>query len=169
MPGPYELYIVRHAIAEERGAKWKTDAERPLTDEGTERMRKAAKGLVRLGVGLDVVLTSPLVRAKQTADILARAFDEPPPVIVIESLGPGAGYAALLGDLHAHARRTRMALVGHEPDLGRIAARLVGARRPFAFKKGAVCRIDVQSIPPAGSGALQWFVTPSILRAIRKP
>jgi phosphohistidine phosphatase len=168
MPGPYLLYIVRHAVAEERGPKWRDDGKRPLTEEGIRRMRRAVKGLVRLGVTLDVVLTSPLVRARQTADIVASAFEAPAPVVSIDSLLPGAPYAALLADLHAHALRTRIALVGHEPGIGRIAARLVGSRRPFAFKKGAVCRIDVQSIPPAGTGALRWFVTPAILRAVRK-
>jgi phosphohistidine phosphatase len=168
MPGPFELYVIRHAIAEERGSKWPDDGKRPLTADGTRRMRKAAKGLVRLGVTFDVVLTSPLVRAKQTADIVARAFGTPPPVVVVDSLVPGASYAAVLGDLHAHARRSRIALVGHEPGIGRIAARLAGSRRPLVFKKGAVCRIDVQSIPPAGTGTLRWFMTPTILRAIRK-
>jgi phosphohistidine phosphatase len=168
MPGPYELYVIRHASAEERGSKWPDDSKRPLTEEGARRMRRAAKGLVRLGVQLDVVLASPLVRARQTADIVAQAFDTAPRVVVINSLLPGATYAALLGDLHAHASRTRIALVGHEPSIGRIAGRLIGARRPLAFKKGAVCRIDVQSIPPAGTGALRWFLTPAILRAVRK-
>jgi phosphohistidine phosphatase len=65
MPDSIELYLIRHAIAEERGDKWPDDAKRPLTLEGTARMRKAAKGLVRLGVKFDVVLTSPLVRARQ--------------------------------------------------------------------------------------------------------
>jgi phosphohistidine phosphatase len=131
-------------------------------------MRRAAKGLIRLGVELDVVLTSPLVRARQTADVVAHVFDPAPPIVVVDSLMPGATYAALLGDLHAQASRTRIALVGHEPSIGRIAARLTGSRRPLVFKKGAVCRVDVASIPPAGTGALRWFVTPSILRAIRK-
>ena len=168
MPGPYELYVIRHAIAEERGTKWPDDGARPLTEDGVHRMRKAAKGLVRLGVTIDVVLTSPLARAKQTADIVSKAFDTPPLVVVVDALVPGASYAAVLGDLHAHSRRARIALVGHEPGIGRIAARLAGSRRPFVFKKGAVCRIDVQSIPPAGTGTLRWFMTPSILREIRK-
>ena len=67
MPGPYELYLVRHGLAEERGDAWPDDTKRPLTDEGISRMRKAARGLARLGVSVEVVLTSPLVRARQTA------------------------------------------------------------------------------------------------------
>jgi phosphohistidine phosphatase len=166
MPGPYDLYVIRHGIAEDRGPNWSDDGKRPLTEEGTRRMRRAAKGLIRLGVELDIVLTSPLVRARQTADIVARAFDTPPPVVAVDPLMPGATYAALLGALHTHARGTRIALVGHQPSIGRIAGRLIGARRPLAFKKGAVCLIDLQSIPPAGSGTLRWFVTPAILRAL---
>jgi phosphohistidine phosphatase len=163
-----ELYLIRHAVAEERGRKWPDDSKRPLTQEGARRMRRAARGLVRLGVTLDVVLTSPLVRARETADIVAQTFDPPPVIVVIDSLAPGATYAGLLGDLHSHASRNRIALVGHEPSMGRIAGRFIGSRQPLAFKKGAVCRIDVQSLPPAGTGTLRWFVTPAILRAIRK-
>jgi len=168
MATSHELYVIRHAVAEERGRKWPDDSKRPLTDEGARRMRRAARGLARLGVTLDIVLTSPLVRARQTADIVAQAFDPAPAIVVIDSLAPGATYAALLGDLHAHASRSRIGLVGHEPSIGRIAGRLIGSRRPLAFKKGAVCRIDVQSIPPAGTGTLRWFMTPAMLRAIRK-
>ena len=75
MPGPYELYFVRHGLAEERGEAWPEDTKRPLTDEGIARFRKAEKGLSRVGVAVDVVLTSPLVRARQTAEILATGLD----------------------------------------------------------------------------------------------
>ena len=77
MSRPYELYLVRHGLAEERGEKWPDDTKRPLTEEGIVRMRKAARGLARLGVAVDVVLTSPLVRARQTADIVAAGIDQP--------------------------------------------------------------------------------------------
>jgi phosphohistidine phosphatase len=162
-----ELYLIRHAPAEERGAAWPDDSRRPLSEDGVERMRKAARGLVRLGATFDIVLASPLLRARQTADIVARAFETPPTIKLAGSLAPGASYAMFAADLEKHARWTRIALVGHEPDLGHLAARLVGARRAFEFKKGAVCRIDVASIPPSGSGALRWFLTPAMLRAVR--
>jgi phosphohistidine phosphatase len=167
VPGPYELYLIRHAVAEERGASWPDDAKRPLTGAGTDRMRKAARGLVRIGVRLDVVLSSPFVRTRQTAEAVASAFEERPPIVVIESLAPGGSIQSVLSDLERQARRSRVALVGHEPGIGELAARLAGARYPIEFKKGAICRIDVKTFP-AGPGKLRWFATTKILRAVRK-
>ena len=168
MSRPYELYLVRHGLAEERGEKWPDDTKRPLTEEGIVRMRKAARGLARLGVAVDVVLTSPLVRARQTADIVAAGIDPRPSLVTIESLAPDGSYAAVVADLEKHARKTRIALVGHEPNIGELAARLIGSRHAIEFKKGAVCRIDVEALPPSGPGALRWLMTSKILRAIRK-
>jgi len=168
MPGPYELYLIRHGVAEERGDAWPDDAKRPLTDDGMSRMRKAARGLSRLGVVFDIVLTSPLVRARQTAEIVAGGLAPRPSLVNIDSLAPDAGYAALIAELEKHARKPRLALVGHEPDIGELAARLVGSRRSLEFKKGAICRIDLDEIPPNGPGQLRWFLTPKILLALKK-
>jgi phosphohistidine phosphatase len=168
MAGPYELYLVRHGLAEDRGDAWPDDTKRPLTSEGLSRMRKAARGLAGLGVGLDVVLTSPLVRARQTAEILAAAMDPRPPLATVDSLAPEGSYATLLADLEKHARKTRIALVGHEPGIGELAARLIGSRHSIEFKKGAVCRVDVDDIPPSGPGDLRWLLTPKILRSLKR-
>jgi phosphohistidine phosphatase len=168
MPGPYELYLVRHGLAEERGEAWPDDAKRPLTEDGIDRMRKAARGLARLGVTIDVVLTSPLVRARQTAEIVAAAIDPRPSLVAAESLSPGGSFAAVVADLEKHARKTRIALVGHEPGIGELAARLIGSRHAIEFKKGAVCRVDVETLPPSGPGDLRWLMTTKILRAIRR-
>ena len=168
MPGPYELYLIRHGIAEERGEAWPDDAKRPLTDEGVARVRKSARGLARLGVSFDAILTSPLVRARQTADAVASAFDLRPHIVSAESLAPGGTYQAVLADLEKHARRSRIALVGHEPGIGELASRLSGSRHPLEFKKGAACRIDVDAMPPTGPGSLRWFLTPRIMRSLRK-
>jgi phosphohistidine phosphatase len=162
------LYLVRHGLAEERGDAWPDDTKRPLTDEGISRMRKAARGLARLGVSVEVVLTSPLVRARQTAEILAGALDPRPSLVNVDSLAPDGAYAAVVADLEKHARKTRLALVGHEPMIGELAARILGSRHPIEFKKGAVCRIDIDDLPPAGPGDLRWMLTPKILRALKK-
>ena len=168
MPGPYELYLVRHAIAEERGDKWPDDSKRPLTTDGMSRMKKAARGLERLGVRIDVVLSSPLVRARQTAEILAAELNPHPPIVNVESLSPDGAPAAVAADLEKHARKTRVALVGHEPAIGELAARLIGSRHAIEFKKGAIARIDVDELPPAGPGDLRWLLPPKFLRAIKK-
>jgi len=168
MAGAYQLFLIRHGIAEERGDAWPDDAKRPLSEDGIERFQRSARGLARLDVWIDVVLTSPLVRARQTADIVASAFDPRPSIITIESLAPGGSYAALVADLEKHGRKTRIALVGHEPGIGELGARLIGSRHSFEFKKGAVCRIDVDEIPPVGPGDLRWFLTPKVMASIKK-
>src|SRR5207248_8582532 len=145
-------------IAEDRGEKWPDDNKRPLTEEGMERLRREARGLMRVGVTFDVMLTSPLVRTRQTAEILASAFDARPHIVAADSLAPGGTFQAVAADLEKHAKKTRLALVGHEPDVGALAARLVGARHPIEFKKGAVCRINVDALPPSGPGTLRFFL-----------
>jgi phosphohistidine phosphatase len=165
---PYELYLIRHGIAEDRGDAWPDDAKRPLTERGMSRLRKAARALARLGVSIDVVLTSPLLRTRQTAEIVAAAFDPRPPVVNVEALAPGGSQATVLAELDKHVRRGRIAIVGHEPGIGELAARLAGMRHALEFKKGAVCRIDVETLPPRGACSLRWFLTPGILKGLRK-
>ena len=168
MAGPYEIYLIRHGLAEERGDAWPDDTKRPLTERGIARLRQSARGLARIGVSWDVVITSPLVRAKQTAETVASVFEPRPHIVVTESLSPGGAYQAVLADLEKQSRRASIALVGHEPDMGELASRLAGTRQPIAFKKGAVCRIDVETLPPDSPGMLRWFLTPKIMRALRK-
>src|SRR5262245_41820779 len=99
MPEIFEIYVVRHAIAEMRGEAWPDDSKRPLSEAGILRMRKNARGLLRLGVEIDVILTSPLVRARQTAEILAATFDVRPPLVVSDALAPGGAFDAAMADL----------------------------------------------------------------------
>jgi phosphohistidine phosphatase len=168
MAGPFELYLIRHGLAEERGEAWPDDSKRPLTADGISSMRKEARGLARLGVVLDVVLSSPLVRARQTGELVSAALVSRPSLVTVDSLTPDANYGAIIGDLEKHARKTHIALVGHEPAIGELAARLIGSRHALEFKKGAVCRIDVEELPPVGPGDLRWMLTPKILRSVRK-
>jgi len=167
MAGSYSLYLVRHAIAAERGDQYPDDSKRPLTGEGMSRFRKAARGLVEMGVEVDLILTSPFVRARQTADILSEQLRGRPPVVETHTLVPGAAHADLVAELANHAKRSALAIVGHEPGIGTTAARLVGARGTFEFKKGAVCRVDVGGLPPAGPGRLVWFASPKMLVGLK--
>jgi phosphohistidine phosphatase len=168
MPGPYELYLIRHGLAEERGDAWPDDAKRPLTDKGMSRMRKAVRGLAGLGMSLDVVLSSPLVRARQTAEIVAAGLSPRPSLVSADSLVPEGTFAAVIAELEKQAKKTRIALVGHEPSIGELAAQLIGSRHAIEFRKGAVCRIDLEALPPSGPGALRWLLTPKIMRALKK-
>ena len=160
------LYLVRHAIAAERGPKWPDDEKRPLTHKGMARMRLVVRGLRKLGVDVDLVLTSPLVRAAQTAEILAEGLASAPKVAVFKPLAPGATPAAVASALSPYTSARSLALVGHEPDLGELAAWLISAREPMEFKKGGVCRIDVPALPPGRNGRLVWLAVPRMLRAL---
>ena len=163
-----ELYLIRHGVAAERGPAWPDDTKRPLVQKGVTRLRREAAGLAELGVEFDVVLASPLTRARQTAELLAEALPGRPAVHTMESLSPGGTYASFAEELAKYAKRSRIACVGHEPDLGQLAARLIGAKRPLEFKKGGVCRIDLDALPLTGPGHLRWFVTPRMLRRAAK-
>ena len=167
MGSPSELYLVRHAIAAERGEDWPDDDRRPLTTRGVARFKESVAGLSRLDVAVDEIFTSPLVRAKQTADILAAGLPGKPVVKVIDALSPGHPPSAVMAQLAHTARRRRIALVGHEPGLGELAAHLIGAGRALTFKKGGVCRIDVESLTSRRPGSLNWFVTPKVLRGLQ--
>jgi phosphohistidine phosphatase len=168
MPQSYELYLIRHGLAEEQGDAWPDDTKRPLTDQGIARLRRAARSLVRLGVSIDAVLTSPLVRTRQTAEIVAAAFAPHPAVVNVDALMPGGAPPAVAAEIEKNSRRRRLAIVGHEPGIGELAAWLLGTKNPIEFKKGGMCRIDVDGATLRGGGALRWMMTPKILRAIKK-
>jgi phosphohistidine phosphatase len=160
--------LIRHGLAEERGDAWPDDTKRPLTADGIASLRRSARGLARLGVRFDVVLTSPLVRTRQTAETIAAELDARPPIVAMDALAPEGSLQAVIADLAKQAKRTRIALVGHEPGIGELAARLAGVRQPLEFKKGAICRIDVEALPPIAPGLLRWFAPPKLLRSLRK-
>lgn len=167
MAATIELYLVRHAIAAERGPKYPDDRLRPLTPDGSKRFAESVPGLVEMDVVIDVVLTSPLVRARETAMMLAAGLKPKPAIVELEALAPGGRHQALLEAIKTHARRhRRLALVGHEPDLGEFAARLLAARGNVEFKKGAICLIEVDGATPGGPGTLRWMLTPRALRAL---
>jgi phosphohistidine phosphatase len=163
-----ELYLIRHGIAEERGDKWPDDSKRPLTPGGISKLRKEARGLGALGDGFEQIVSSPLVRTRQTADVFSEVLKNKPPVVTADALAPAGTPAAVIQEITKHVRKARVALVGHEPNLGELAAQLIGSRTPLEFKKGGICRIDFEVLPPKGVGALRWFLTPRILRELAK-
>lgn len=148
MANPIELYLIRHGLAAVRGEAWPDDSKRPLTHKGIARLRQEAAALRALGVSFDVMLTSPLVRARQTAEAIAEGLSEKVAIAACDALAPGGAAAQVVEELGKHARRGRIAIVGHEPGIGELAARLLGIRASIEFKKGAVCRIDVETLPP---------------------
>jgi phosphohistidine phosphatase len=159
------VLIVRHAIAVERGAPGMSDDERPLSPEGERRFRKAARGLARITRRPDVILTSPLPRARRTAEIAARAWGRVTP---LDAPALVAGeFEALAALLDEHRDKRLVALVGHEPSMSQILSRLLGARDGgrLAFRKGGAALVDLPG--PAAEGAqLVWFLPPRLLRRL---
>ena len=169
MAAQIELYLVRHAIAAERGPKYPDDRLRPLTPAGTKAFAKSVPGLLALDVVVDFVLSSPLKRARETATLLAAGLKPKPAIVEIEALAPGGRSQAVIEAIKSHAKRhRRLALVGHEPDHGELAARLLGARGMVEFKKGAICLIQVDGATPGGPGTLRWMLLPKALRALAR-
>jgi phosphohistidine phosphatase len=164
---PFELYLIRHGLAGERSPEWPDDSKRPLTDDGVSKLRKEARGLRVLDVGFDLIVTSPLLRTRQTADVFAEVLATKSPIVSSDALAPAGSPAAVIQEIAKHARRGRVALVGHEPNLGELAAHLIHARSPLSFKKGGICRIDFDTPPPKGAGSLVWFLPPKMLRKLR--
>ena len=168
MATPCELYLVRHAIAARRGPEWPDDDARPLTALGVARFSEAVVGLRWLGVAVDEIFTSSLVRAVQTAELLSVGVRGRPPVAILDALRPGWESEAVRMRLAKVVKRRRVALIGHEPGLGELAADLIGCGHPLTFKKGGVCRVDMNHLGPGGAGILNWFVTPKMLRGLAR-
>jgi phosphohistidine phosphatase len=166
----YALYIMRHGLAVARGSvRFSDDAQRPLVPEGKEKMREIAEGLKRMGFEVDWIVTSPLVRAVETAGIIAESLASRPPVEVCEAMRPGGSPEEVIAFLAKCPNRTSVLVVGHEPDLSELAARLIGAgsHANLAFKKGGCCMISFDEFPPRSPGQLVWWLTPRLLRKLR--
>lgn len=161
------LLIVRHAPAGGAAAKRRwvgKDGQRPLSARGAAKMRKNAEGLAAVAPRPELIATSPLTRAAQTARIVAKRL--PAPIVETAALEPEAGPAKTLSWL-AGRRERRIALVGHEPHLGRLVAYLcAGKASPVTeLKKGQACLVELRERRPGG-GRLLWSLTPSQLRRL---
>jgi phosphohistidine phosphatase len=162
------LYIMRHGIAAE-AAPGMNDAERALTEEGIDKTTRVAYGLKRLDVSPQVVLTSPLRRAEETAQIAAAVIAPGATVEIYPPLSPGHDPRDVVQGLKAYRRASEILLVGHQPDLGELASYLISGSSRLAalpFKKAGTAAIGVGSVPPRTAGSLLWFLTPMQLRAI---
>jgi phosphohistidine phosphatase len=167
-----DLLIVRHAIAKDRagwGADGRPDDERPLTERGRSRMKRNAAGIVSACSGIDVVATSPFARAADTAHILARAL-RCQRVVELDALAPGGSRERLMHWLGDRGEDERIALVGHEPDLGMLVSWLVAGAgsAPMEMKKGGACLLVFDGLPACGRGELRWFLPPALLRKLAR-
>jgi phosphohistidine phosphatase len=150
-----KLYLVRHAEAVERSGTT-TDASRHLTTKGRLAFRKIARRVRRTGIAPDVIFTSPLLRAVQTAEILAERLEHEGPVVVARELSPGFDLRALRALLSGSGSPAEAAFVGHEPDLGDLAATLLALPGRFPLRKGAVLALELDIGVPKGSAKFLW-------------
>jgi phosphohistidine phosphatase len=163
------LYLVRHAIAVPRDASnVLSDEERELTPEGIAKMEKHIAALLKLGVEFDHVLTSPLVRARQTAELIQPKLAPGIEIRTDAALAPGSDPHALLDRLGSLPSLEDIALVGHEPDLGDLATLLIAGkqRSGIRFKKGGVACIELDDFVPPIRGTLRWLLTPKQMAKI---
>ena len=162
------LYIVRHAIAAPHGTPGIADEDRELTQAGIRKMKQAAAGLCAAGFVPDLVLSSPLIRARQTAEILIEAFRGKPPLRLIPALFPGGDRVALYREIRRHKESEALMLVGHQPSLGEIAGEIAwgSAGAALELKKGGACALEIERLSAAPQGRLLWLMTPPLLRKL---
>lgn len=159
------LLIIRHAIAVPHGTPGIPDDERPLTPDGEKRFRRAARGLARIAKPPDALLTSPLPRARRTAEIAAKAWGG---IAITDTPAlAGGGFEEVTEALAAHSDRETVAIVGHEPQLSALLARLLGtpADDRLTFRKGGAALVDLPG-PLDGGGRLVWYLPPRLLREL---
>jgi phosphohistidine phosphatase len=163
-----KLYVLRHAEAEESGPAVE-DGARRLTARGKTRMREAAKGLQRLGVTFDTLLTSPLARAAETAAIVAAAYSNEPPPQVLADLATGVAPAELVTAMVPFTRHGDLMVVGHEPQLSELVSLLLTGSPDSVhshFSKGGCVALEMPGRLDRYDGQLLWMLTQRQLRKL---
>jgi phosphohistidine phosphatase len=161
-----ELYILRHAIAMDRQEWQENDDKRPLTEDGAAKMKRNASGILRLAPKLDHILTSPLTRARQTAEIVNKLYNLK--LRETSALAPGGKFSSLFDELKNYPDESRVMIVGHQPHLGDLLAFLIAgpSARNIPLKKGGLACLALDKIAPAATAQLQWLAMPKMLRFI---
>lgn len=159
-----KIYILRHGEAAEHGDPRYKENERPLTAKGIQRTKQLAEYLEDLEIGFDRILSSPLIRARQTAEIVAGKLGKP--VELTDALTPSGSMKDLVDQI-AGLRPVpeSVALVGHEPYLsGFISLLCIGSPDlPIKLKKGALCRLDVERVISGKCATLEWLIQPRLV------
>jgi len=158
------LYILRHGIATEPGDPgFAKDADRPLTPEGERKLGQVAEAMEALKLSFDLILSSPYLRARQTAEIIAEALKARKRLELSDSLTPGGSMQKLVALLnHLQPPPESVLLVGHEPYLSGLISLLVSGEAALAvvMKKGGLCKLSTESLEPGRCATLEWLLTP---------
>ena len=164
-----ELYILRHAIAVERGtAGFEEDSQRPLTDKGAKKMTRIAQGMLRFQFSLDAIYASPFVRARQTAEIVAEAFKARELLEITPHLAVGGDPHHLLKLINgAHGRTASIMVVGHEPYLSTLISTFIAGTGDLSItlKKGGLCKLTASRLRYGRCATLEWLLTPRVLES----
>jgi len=163
-----ELVFLRHGLAVDR-EEWKGEDEgRPLTTEGVDRTKEVVRGLRALKVRPDVILSSPLLRARETAEIAKQGLSSDAKVELADELTSSAAPDQLIARLADLAEKPVVLCVGHEPHLSTTISAMVSGKTAASFevKKAGACCIRFTGIPKAGAGTLLWLLPPKVLRLI---
>jgi phosphohistidine phosphatase len=162
------LYILRHGIAVEPGTPgYGNDAERPLIPKGRRQLRQIAAAMEKMDLRFDLILSSPFLRAKQTAEIIAESLKPTKQLGFSEALTPDGHPAALILQLNRlKPAPGKILLVGHEPHLSRLIALLAAGNLDMAIdlKKGGLCRLEAERLWADRCARLVWLLTPRQMR-----
>lgn len=163
------VILFRHGPAGHRDeSRWPDDSLRPLSPKGVKRTRAAASGLARLERDIAIIATSPLLRASETAELL-REMAPSASFETLETLVPGGSSRKTIEWCAGHEQDGAIVLVGHEPDLGRLAGvMLLGTAWPMTLRKAGACGIEFEEGVKAGAGQLEWFLPPRVLRSLAR-
>ena len=164
------LYLFRHGIAVERGLPgYEDDSQRPLTSKGAARIYRIAQAVKQLGVEFDLILSSPYVRAQQTAQIIASYYGIEENLRLSENLVPGTPPSTLIGEIHeTYATALSILVVGHEPYLGALSGTLLAGdeKVALAFKKGGLCKFSIDELIYGRCASLDWLITPKLMLSL---
>jgi phosphohistidine phosphatase len=166
-----KLYILRHGEAADHGdPRYPNDADRPLTTKGAQRTKTLAHALRQWDVSFDVILSSPLVRARETAEIIERGLRLHSRVELSDHLAPSAAYARLIARFDEFRPEPKsVLLVGHEPHLSGLISLLCTGREDLGLtlKKGGLCRLEIQHLRDGRCATLEWLLAPRLAGAKR--
>jgi phosphohistidine phosphatase len=155
------LYFLRHGKAGHGDPSDPDDDARELTDDGRDELKAAAPLWRRMNLRPDVILSSPLPRALETAELFAAGVESTHEPVIVDRLRPGADWADMARALAAHRDARRVMFVGHEPDFSSALSLLSGARA-VRMRKGGLACIEFPGIPEPGAGELAWLLDPDL-------
>ena len=158
-----KLYLVRHAIADDMTG-YEDDSLRPLTAKGREKMKRIVTALKELGVQPDLIVSSPYLRASQTASVLAKGLKYKEELLYSDFLVPMGEPSDMIGEINEKFSVDELMLVGHEPNISSLASVLLAGNTDLSinFKKGGVCCLSVDDLHYDRKATLEWLISPKI-------